>query len=139
MKEYPKIETVFERSVDGSKKLIEGKFRNETVHFLSDNPWVFTEKIDGTNIRIYWDGHKVTFGGRTDRANIPTDLVNYLNETFDTLEAEELFEQKFGDAEVILFGEGYGPKIQKGEPIEKMFLSSFLMFRLEIFGLKEMQ
>lgn len=113
MREYHKIETVFNRDETGSKKLIEGSFRNETVEFLKNHEWVWTEKVDGTNIRIYWDGHKVTFGGRTERAQIPVDLVNYLNQTFGTPEVEELFEQKFGETEVILFGEGYGKKIQK--------------------------
>lgn len=112
MREYNKIETIYERDIDGTKKLIEGKFRNETVEYLADNEWLFTEKIDGTNIRIYWDGHKITFGGRTDRASIPSHLVNKLNETFLNEETEQLFEQKFGEKEVILFGEGYGVKIQ---------------------------
>lgn len=114
MKEYHKIETLFERETTGSKKLIEGKFRNETVEYLANNQWVFTEKIDGTNIRIYWDGHKISFGGRTERRNIPAHLVNHLNEKFATPEAEEMFEQVFGEKEVILFGEGYGFKIQNG-------------------------
>jgi hypothetical protein len=112
MKEYHKIETIYERDIDGTKKLIEGKFRNETVEFLANNEWEFTEKIDGTNIRIHWDGHKITFGGRTERANIPSHLVNKLNEIFLNEETEQLFEQKFGEKEVILFGEGYGTKIQ---------------------------
>ena len=71
MLEYNKIETVFNRDTNGTKKLIEGSFRNETVEFLKDNIWTFTEKIDGTNIRVHWDGHKVEFGGRTDKADIP--------------------------------------------------------------------
>ena len=112
MKEYNKIETIYERDVNGTKKLIEGKFRNETVEYLANNEWEFTEKIDGTNIRIYWDGHKITFGGRTDRASIPAHLVNKLTELFLNEETEQLFEQKFGATEVILFGEGYGVKIQ---------------------------
>ena len=114
MIEYPKIETLFERDTQGSKKLIEGRFRNPAVEYLSGNVWSFTEKIDGTNTRIHWDGHKVEFAGRTDNAQIPKHLLEFLNDTFGTVEAEELFEQKFGDTEVILFGEGYGPKIQKG-------------------------
>ena len=114
MREYHKIETLFERDMTGSKKLIEGKFRSEAVEFLANNKWVFTEKIDGTNIRVYWNGHKVTFGSRTDRRQIPAHLVNKLNELFATPEAEELFEQKFGEKEVYLMGEGYGVKIQSG-------------------------
>ena len=78
--EYHKIDTLFERGED--KKLIEGQFRDEAIEFLKDNKWQFTEKIDGTNIRVYWDGHRVSFHGRTDKAQIPADLVNRLNELF---------------------------------------------------------
>lgn len=113
MKEYHKIETLFERD-EKTKKLIMGKFRNPTVEYLKDNIWQFTEKVDGTNIRIYWDGHQVQFGGRTDKAQIPAHLVNRLNELFGGDTNEELFEQKFGENEVELFGEGYGVKIQNG-------------------------
>ena len=114
MKEYHKIETVFERDLEGSKKLIEGRYRDKTVEYLANCKWRFTEKIDGTNIRVYWDGHCVNFGGRTEKAQIPMHLLEYLNATFGGNENEEIFEQMFGDKEVILFGEGYGPKIQKG-------------------------
>lgn len=114
MTEYTKIETVFERDMEGTKKLIEGKFRNETVEYLKDNRWIGTEKIDGTNIGIVWDGHKVSYQGRTERAQIPAHLMNKLIEMFGGTVNEELFEQKFGEMQVILFGEGYGAKIQKG-------------------------
>lgn len=115
MVKYNKIETVFERDTGGSKKLIEGRFTNSTVAFLAESvPWRFTEKIDGTNIRIFWNGHNVEFGGRTDTAQIPSHLVNKLNEMFMNEETEQLFEQLFGEKEVHLFGEGYGAKIQKG-------------------------
>lgn len=114
MVEYTKIETLFKRDIEGTKKLIEGDFRNETVEFLKDNQWEFTEKIDGTNIGIVWDGHKVSYQGRTERAQIPAHLTNKLIEMFGGTTNEELFEQKFGEMPVILFGEGYGPKIQKG-------------------------
>lgn len=113
MKEYHKIETLFERD-EKTKKLIMGKFRNPTVEYLKEHIWQFTEKVDGTNIRIYWDGHQVQFGGRTDKAQIPAHLVNRLNELFGGDTNEELFEQKFGENEVELFGEGYGVKIQNG-------------------------
>lgn len=113
LKEYHKIETLFERD-EKTKKLVEGKYRNEAIKYLKDNKWQFTEKIDGTNIRIYWDGHKVSFFGRTDKAQIPAELTNRLIELFGGETNEQLFEQKFGETEVILFGEGYGEKIQNG-------------------------
>lgn len=111
MKEYHKIETLFERD-EKTKKLIVGKFRNPTIEYLKDNIWTFTEKVDGTNIRIYWDGHSVSYGGRTDRAQIPAHLVNRLNELFGGETNAQMFEQKCGNTEVELFGEGYGLKIQ---------------------------
>ena len=114
MKQYEKIETVFCRDTNGTKRLILNNYRNPTIAYLKDNIWLFTEKVDGTNIRVRWDGHKVEFGGRTDKAQIPGALLSKLNEMFMTTEAEELFEQTWGDKEVILFGEGYGPKIQNG-------------------------
>ena len=113
MRNYQKIETLFARDIEGTKKLIPGIFRDPTIKFLQYCDWIWTEKVDGTNIRVYWDGHTVTFGGRTDNAQIPTDLINYLNDTFGTTDAEEMFEQLFGEKKVILFGEGYGRKIQK--------------------------
>lgn len=112
MREYNKIKAIFNRTEDGTKKFIEGDFRDTEFEFLKDNVWQFTEKIDGTNIRIHWDGHKVEFGGRTDKAEISAFLMERLVEIFGSNEAEELFEQKFGEHEVILFGEGYGKKIQ---------------------------
>ena len=112
MKEYHKIETLYERDTK-TKKLIEGQFRNETVEFLKDTKWVFTEKIDGTNIRIFWDGHKVSFAGRTDKAQIPEELKKRLEKIFGGEDNEQIFEQVFGEKEVMLCGEGYGAKIQK--------------------------
>lgn len=114
MNEYTKINTVFKRDNDGSKKLIEGAYRDEAVEYLKDCEWICTEKIDGTNIGIVWDGHKVSFQGRTERAQIPAHLVNKLTELFGGSINEELFEQTFGEMGVVLFGEGYGYKIQNG-------------------------
>lgn len=126
MIEYNKIDTLYKRDMEGSKKLLEGEFRNPTVEFLKDNVWQFTEKVDGTNVRIFWDGHNVQFGGRTDKAQMPAPLVNHLNSVFGTPEAEQIFEEKFGETPVILFGEGYGPKIQNGGLYRNDI--SFIMF-----------
>lgn len=131
MKEYHKIETLFERSTDGSKKLIPWKWRNDTVAYLADFNWIWTEKVDGTNIRVHWDGHSVTFGGRTERAQIPADLMSYLASTFGGETNAQLFEQKFGETEVTLYGEGYGPKIQKGGGLYRSDVS-FILFDVSV-------
>ena len=112
MRTYEKIETIYARDIEGTKKLIPGVFRNPTVAYLKDNPWVWTEKVDGTNIRVCWDGHSVSYGGRTEKASIPAPLVNRLNDYFGGEENAQLFEQMFGEKEAMLFGEGYGKGIQ---------------------------
>jgi len=114
MRPYEKIETVFARDINGSKLLMEGVWRNSTIEFLKDLEYEWTEKIDGTNVRVYWDGHTVAFGGRTDKAQFPAELMNRLNELFGGETNAQMFEQTFGEHEVILYGEGFGRKIQNG-------------------------
>lgn len=110
---YPKIDGLFLRDPT-DKKIVPNAFRSQEVEYLRLNNWIWTEKIDGTNIRIIWDGYTVSFAGRTNRAQIPAKLLEYLESTFGGQTNEQLFEQKFGNMPVILFGEGYGPGIQKG-------------------------
>ena len=112
--EYTKIPNIFKRETFGKNKLIEGEYNSPELEYLSKSMWGFEEKIDGTNTRILWDGYRVSFMGRTDRAKIPAFLMAKLEELFGGETKEELFEQTFGKTEVILFGEGFGEKIQKG-------------------------
>lgn len=128
MKTYEKIETIFMRDIEGTKKLMPGFFRDATVEYLQYAGWIWTEKVDGTNIRVCWDGHTITFGGRTERASIPSPLVNRLNELFGGEENAQLFEQTFGDKEVILFGEGYGKGIQAAGKAYKADGVDFILF-----------
>jgi len=112
MSEYHKIQTIFKRDPETKHKtLLHGQYSLPEFEYLKDNEWVFTEKVDGTNIRIIFDGENTTFGGRTDRAQIPADLVNALNDMFAPL--RDKLREKFEDGGV-LYGEGYGAKIQKG-------------------------
>ena len=112
MKEYHKIQTVFLRDpATNYKTLLEGTYALPEFEYLKNNGWVFTEKVDGTNIRVMFDGETLTFGGKTDRASIPASLVNKLNERF--LPQVDLFKEHFSEG-VCLYGEGYGAKIQSG-------------------------
>jgi hypothetical protein len=117
MKEYHKIQTLFKRDLDApGKPMIEGEWTNPDLEYLADNLWEFTEKVDGTNIRIehtwardrsFW--YDTNIGGRTDNAQIPAKLVDYLRHHF----SDELFKNA-GLELVTLYGEGYGAGIQKG-------------------------
>lgn len=119
MKQYHKIQTVYLRDPENNyQTLLEGQFAKPEFEFLKDNTWVFTEKVDGTNIRVIFDGENITFGGKTDNAQIPAFLVQKLQERFlgtaNKKKFREIFNNPNGDTEVCLYGEGYGAKIQKG-------------------------
>ena len=106
MTTYHKIQTVFLRDPETNHKtLLHGAWAKPEFGYLQDSPWVFTEKVDGTNIRLIRDGLEVR--GRTDRAQIPDPL---------RLECAGILGspafQRLG-AGMVLYGEGYGGKIQK--------------------------
>lgn len=112
MNEYHKIHTIYKRDMSQKHKpLIEGEWSHPEFEFLQDNTWVFTEKVDGTNIRVMFEYGKITFGGKSGNAQIPAQLVARLNEKF--LPLTPLFKEMF-DGPVCLYGEGYGARIQKG-------------------------
>ena len=130
METYQKINGLYKRYKDGPNrgKFIMGDWAVPEFEYLADNDWEFTEKVDGTNIRIhlrrYDDNLYVDFGGRTDNAVIPKHLLVWLESMFvpttthrNISERERLVGLWMLDndlTDVILFGEGYGPKIQNG-------------------------
>lgn len=100
------------RSED-KKTFLLGQWSTPEIKYLKDNDWVWTEKVDGTNIRVIWNGAEVVFAGRSDEAQIPTHLLMRLQELFSRLEPRQTFKELFGDKEVVLYGEGYGYKIAR--------------------------
>ena len=111
---YHKISGPFKRGED-LRLLDIGNFVNPAVELLaSADIWLFTEKIDGTNVRLIWDGHNLSYNGRTNNADLHKDLRAKLDSLFIQPGVEEYFEESFGEKEVILIGEGYGAGIQKG-------------------------
>ena len=114
MKEYHKIQTVWLRDPETKfKTLLTGQWATPELEYLQECDWIFTEKVDGMNIRIMWDGERITFGGKTDNAQIPASLVAALEEEF--FPQIDKFKEKFGtEGHVCLYGEGHGAKIQKG-------------------------
>ncbi len=110
MKEYPKIETLFNRD-EKTFKVKVGEWRLPEFAYLQNNEWVFTEKIDGTNVRVMWSPETgISFGGKTDNAQMPTFLLAKLQELFPIEKMRTLYP----DISMCLYGEGYGTKIQKG-------------------------
>jgi hypothetical protein len=72
--------------------------------------WNMEEKVDGTNIRLYWKNEQLEIKGRTDNAQLHPELINNLTEWF----TPKLLTSVFGSDNFILYGEGYGAGIQKG-------------------------
>jgi len=108
MREYPKIETLLDR--DEHFKVMPGKWRLPELDFLQANQWLFTEKIDGTNVRIGWNGQAFTYGGHTEKAQMPLFLLRRLQEL---LPASLMLDSFPSATDVTLYGEGYGAKIRK--------------------------
>jgi RNA ligase len=107
--EYTKIHTAFKRDERGV--IIPGDWSLPEFRYLADKPWLWTEKVDGTNIRLHWDGSQVTIGGRTDNAQVPATLVAALRPLTDP----DLWHKAFPESgDVTVYGEGYGAKIQSG-------------------------
>jgi ATP-dependent RNA circularization protein (DNA/RNA ligase family) len=111
MEEYHKIQSIFKRD-EATHKFIEGQWSLPEFEYLRDNLWEATEKIDGTNIRVAWDNvlQTITFGGRTDNAQIPAFLITKLQQLFPQTKFADLYH----DISMVLYGEGYGARIQKG-------------------------
>jgi hypothetical protein len=136
MTEYHKINALFMRDMGlPNKPLIKGAWASPEFGYLANNQWEYTEKVDGTNIRVVWsyepgDRYKtVKFFGRTDRASIPEELHEMLKDTFTT----DLFESAFPSADsnpIVLYGEGYGPKIQNGGLYRSN--QSFVLFDVKV-------
>lgn len=151
---YGKIETLYTRD-ENTHRLIQPLVLKNRIYGLLKT-WRFTEKIDGTNIRVIWYpfvalcGHvlkgwsdnfcsacgtevkgfgpgQLSFGGKTDNAQIHADLVKHL---YGMVTAEQM-KAVFPDTPAVLYGEGYGAGIQKGggdySPTKKFILFDVLV------------
>ena len=127
MIEYPHIDSVFKRNLDGPNKgrFIEGEWTHPEFEYLAPCKWVGTEKVNGTNIRVCWypNGPDIgiaisdtpctsvlEFKGKTDKAQPIPALWKKLGGIFTI----DLMTQVFPNKDVCLYGEGYGARIQKG-------------------------
>ena len=109
MFKYPKIETLFKRD---EKFKVTDEIR--LPEFENIKKWLITEKIDGTNIRIiYTPDDKLLIRGRTDKASIPTFLLEELQNIFTVEKVKAILDNPIEQG-LCLYGEGYGQRIQKG-------------------------
>jgi len=134
MNTYHKIQTMFKRDMENPKHpIIIGDWTLPEFEYLKDLQWQFTEKVDGTNIRVMFDGEKVYYGGKTDNAQMKGDLVQRLRDLFDSkIELfKEIFPLKEGEStKVCFYGEGYGAGIQTGGCYKQT--KDFVLFDIKI-------
>lgn len=125
---YPKIETLFKRKPDYTVDT--DKFRRPA--FQAIDRWHVTEKIDGMNVRVVLMEDSISFGGRTDKAVLPIPLFLHLMDVFPFAKLRRMFTYEGGEdkPEVILYGEGYGGKIQKGGRYRET--PSFRLFDIKV-------
>lgn len=110
MQPYPKTPNVFARDkVTG--KIIHGKWSTPEIAYLSNLPWAWYEKIDGTNMRVivHPQYDKVEVLGRTDKAELNDGLLDRVKTQFTDLlpDLRIMFPHQ-----ICFFGEGIGKKIQ---------------------------
>lgn len=124
------MQTLWKRDPNNKFKIIPGDFSKD--EFWNIKCWHVTEKIDGTNIRVIWhpEDMRVEFRGRTEEAQIPEFLLRVLERKFSI---ENMHNQFKESSKVILYGEGYGNKIQS---VGKKYRpnNSFILFDAYIDG-----
>lgn len=134
MKIYHKIQTVFKRNPETKfRTLLEGEYSLPEFEYLQSNTWIFTEKVDGTNIRVMFDGEEIKYGGKTDNAQLHCDLIAKLRSLFDGklgLFKESFIAPEGEDTAVCFYGEGYGAGIQKGGCYKQN--KDFVLFDIKI-------
>ncbi|MEE9573467.1 MAG: RNA ligase family protein [Candidatus Neomarinimicrobiota bacterium] len=108
MEKYHKIQTVFKRNKSG--KLLEGEFSQPEFEYLAQNKWGYTEKINGFNTRIMFNGTSIIVAGRTNKDQLPERTINMLNKLFQP--KIEDFKSQFNT--LCLYGETYGAKTTQG-------------------------
>ena len=95
----------------------DGEFAQSEFEYLFNNQWIWSEKLDGTNIRIYanWSEqygiHTFEVKGKDENSSIPKDLLEWINNWID--ENSQIVSDLFAAEDIILYGEGVGTKIQK--------------------------
>lgn len=146
---YQKINTLYKRDSNNKNAIIEGDYSIPEFEYLKNCMFNVEEKIDGTSMsyHIYfntdgtiadWEIH-----GKTENAKIPTGLMDEMNRLFNSFASKmsDTFVRKSVDAnsgvetatwpyKVVIYGEGYGGKIQSGGRYSKT--EKFVVFDIAI-------
>ena len=133
---YTKINTLYKRNEKGMIML--GDFSRPEFEYLYNVKWKAFEKVDGTNMSYYWDGHNMQIHGKSENASIPSRLLTVMESLLNEDKLREVFPIKYDENGnevpfmVRIYGEGYGVGIQKcgGSYIQKN--NHFRVFDIKI-------
>lgn len=130
MNQYHKIQSIYKRDQE-TGRFIMGEFSRPEFAYLYNSLWTFDEKVDGTNMRVIWDGdNRVEIRGKSDEAQIYSPLLQVMVDMFPV----SLMKLHFDGVPVTLYGEGYGARIQKGGGNYISNGVSFILFDVLIGG-----
>lgn len=141
MNQYHKIKTVWKRDPDNNyKTVLVREWSKPEFEFLKYIRWTWTEKIDGTNIRVRYNcldendtsgllRIPLEFRGKTDNAELQPMLKKRLPEIFPIENVRRVFGREYN---VCLYGEGFGNKIQKAGKLYLPFDNDFILFDVRI-------
>lgn len=127
---FGKIQTIFKRDESKKGTIMIGEYSKE--EFSQINRWVITEKVDGQCITIIITKDEIKIQGKSEKTQFNKDhepLLTYINEKFTRESIDAVFDWDKANT-VIIYGEGYGPKIQSGGKYRKD--QSFIMFDILI-------
>ncbi|QQO39860.1 RNA ligase [Streptomyces phage Belfort] len=114
MREYSKTDNLYKRNPKKKSELLVGEYTRP--EFALINSWWVTEKVDGTNVRLWFDKDENTnYGGRTDNAQFSPVQQEFMSNLVDSIREDAVnLIHNHGLNELLIFGELYGPKILSG-------------------------
>ena len=108
---YHKISGLYKRDEKGH---FTGEFSKPEFEYLYHSSWEWTEKVDGTNMRIKLFNGGFDIRGKSDKSQLVPDLISNITKMMMTDEASKAWKFDLtSHTPMTLYGEGYGPGIQK--------------------------
>jgi hypothetical protein len=133
MNEYEKINTLWKRDMEHKGIIIPFDFSKPEFELV--NNYEFTEKIDGQCVTVVFSKNDVKIYGKNEKTEFNKahdQLLSYINNKLSNELCTSVFDLTKADT-IILYGEGYGIKIQKGGKYRDD--QSFILFDIMIDGI----
>ena len=108
---YSKISCPFLRVNPKDKVVDLNQYSDKYADLLSNVEFCATEKVDGKNLNIIYDGDDIRFEGHTNKSTWLQEEETWIKNKFINDGFIQMCEQMFGEKTVQFCGELIGPKI----------------------------